>query len=68
MISEFLSGAMDLYVQNVSMVWLPEKTENEITDLATHPCWKFKLIHSGETYHTFVNMITGEIYLYVQVG
>lgn len=68
MISEFLSGAMDLYVQNVSMVWLPEKTENEITDLATHPCWKFKLIHGGETYHTFVNMITGEIYLYVQVG
>ena len=47
------------------MVWLPTAT-GELID-SGYPCWKFTMGCFGETYHTFVDMITGEIHLYIQV-
>ncbi len=64
--SDFLSGTMKMGVQNVSMVWLQTRTENEFKEETAYPCWKFRLKTGGEIYHTFVDMLTGEIYLYVQ--
>ena len=65
-ISEFFSGFMTFYVDSVSVVWLSEKKSGEMT-MPTYPCWKFKMYANGDIYHTFVNMITGEVYLYIQV-
>lgn len=65
-ISEFFSGTMNFAVNEVSMVWLQTKTENEAAVETAYPCWKFKMNTGREIYHAFVNMLTGEIYLYVQ--
>lgn len=65
-VSEFFSGYMNFTVMEVSMVWLSTNDPNEIVEQA-YPCWKFKMSANGEIYHTFVNVISGEIYLYVQV-
>lgn len=65
-ISKFFSGTMKFSVEEVSMVWLPTKTPNELKTEHAYPCWKFKLRSGSELYHTFVDMLTGEIYLYVQ--
>ncbi len=66
LVSDFLSGTMKMGVQNVSMVWLQTRTENEFKEETAYPCWKFRLKTGGEIYHTFVDMLTGKIYLYVQ--
>lgn len=65
-VSEFFSSSMDFTVQTVSAVWLTTKTPNELKTETAYPCWKFRMSANGDTYHTFVNMLTGEIYLYVQ--
>lgn len=64
-LSDFFSGEMKFRVKEVAMVWLSTNDPNEIIEQA-YPCWKFKMVANGEIYHTFVNVITGEIYLYVQ--
>lgn len=64
-LSEFLSGTMDFSVSRVSMVWLPLSGDAE-KEMPVYPCWKFKMNSNGNIYHTFVNMISGEIYLYIQ--
>lgn len=64
-VSEFFSGHMSFSVESVSMVWLPVKNSDEMARQA-YPCWKFKMNSNKEIYHTFVNMITGEVYLYIQ--
>lgn len=65
-VSKFFSGAMNFTVLTVSPVWLTTKTPNELKAETAYPCWKFKMNANGNTYHTFVDMLTGEIYLYVQ--
>lgn len=64
-LSEFLSGSMDFSVSQVSMAWLPLSGDEE-KELPVYPCWKIKMNSNGDTYHTFVNMLSGEIYLYIQ--
>lgn len=64
-ISDFYSESMKFAVQEVSAAWLP--TDDRDTDAGNGcPCWKFRMTSNGEMYHTLVNMITGEVYLYVQ--
>lgn len=65
-LSEFLSSGMNFSVTQVSMAWLPLSEEDVTKDAPIYPCWKFKMLANGEIYHTFVNMLTGEIYLYIQ--
>ena len=64
-VSEFFSGFMKFTITDVSMVWL--RTRAYETDAEGFPCWKFKMYADGEIYHTFVDVITGEIHLYIQV-
>lgn len=68
LISEFFSDSMGFAVNEVSMVWLQTKTENEITTEKAYPCWKFRMNAGREIYHAFVNVLTGDIYLYVQAN
>lgn len=60
-VSEFFSGYMNFTVTEVSLTWLHTDNAQE-----AYPCWKFKMYANGEIYHTFVDVITGEIHLYVQ--
>lgn len=57
-VSDFYSGNMAFFVTNVSAVYLPSNT--------IEPCWKFIMSYNGEQYHTFVNMHTGEVHVYIQ--
>lgn len=57
---------MNFTITEVSMVWLDTR-EWGAAEQEAYPCWKFKMYSNGEIYHTFVDMITGEIHLYVQV-
>lgn len=65
-VSEFYSGFMNFTITEVSMTWLTTHPSLEPENQA-YPCWKFKMYADGEIYHTFVDVITGEIHLYVQV-
>lgn len=58
-VSELYSGTMDLSVQRVEVVYLTCSKYVE-------PCWKFLMHCNGCCYHTFVNMHTGEIHVYVE--
>ena len=64
-ISNFYSETMGFKVSEVSLVWLPTADPNELVEQA-YPCWKFKMYSNGEIYHTFVDVITGEVHLYIQ--
>lgn len=64
-ISEFFSGFMKFTITEVSMVWL-HTNEGDAPVQEGYPCWKFKMYANGEIYHTFVDVITGEIHLYIQ--
>lgn len=57
-VSDFYSGHMSFFVTSVGAVYLPANT--------IEPCWKFTMSSNGEQYHTFVNMHTGEVHVYVQ--
>lgn len=57
-VSKFYSGHMDFSVKNVEVVYVPIES--------IVPCWKFLMNANGETYSTFVNMQTGEVYVYIQ--
>lgn len=57
-VSDFYSGHMGFFVKSVSAVYLPSN--------AIEPCWKFIMSCNGEQYHTFVNMHTGEVHVYIQ--
>lgn len=57
-VSGFYSGSMDFFVKTVEAVYVP------IDTIVT--CWKFVMNANDETYSTFVNMRTGEIYVYIQ--
>ena len=58
-VSEFYSEHMSFYVERVQVVYLPVLNTAE-------PCWKFLMSCRGELYHTFVNMHTGEVHVYIQ--
>lgn len=64
-VSEFFSRYMNFTVTEVSIVWL-DTNEWGAAYQEAYPCWKFKMYANGEIYHTFVDVITGEIHLYVQ--
>lgn len=64
-ISDFYSGLMKFNVTEVSMVWLHTNVYGAAKQEA-YPCWKFKMYANGEIYHTFVDVITGEVHLYIQ--
>lgn len=64
-VSEFFSGYMNFTVTKVSMVWL-NTYDYGASEQEAYPCWKFKMYANGEIYHTFVDVITGEVHLYVQ--
>lgn len=58
-VSEFYSQSMRFTVKRVQAVYLPYENKAE-------PCWKFLLSNGGSLYNTFVNMLTGEVYVYIQ--
>lgn len=58
-INKFYSGAMDFSVKRVQAVYLPYGKKAE-------PCWKFLMSCGGSLYNTFVNMNTGDVYVYIQ--
>lgn len=58
-ISEFYSETMKFYVKKVEAVYLPNMGNAE-------PCWKFLMNCGGSLHNTFVNMHTGEVYVYIQ--
>lgn len=58
-VSKFYSGTMSFYVKRVQAVYLPYGDTAE-------PCWKFLMNCGGSLYNTFVNMHTGEVYVYIQ--
>lgn len=58
-VSKFYSHSMNFAVKRVQVVYLPCGNTAE-------PCWKFLMSCNGEIYNTFVNMNTGEIYVYIQ--
>lgn len=64
-ISDFYSGFMKFNVTEVSMVWLHTNVYGAAKQEA-YPCWKFKMYANGEIFHTFVDVITGEVHLYIQ--
>lgn len=66
-VSNFFSGYMIFNVTEVSMVWLDTNEGGDAVDQEAYPCWKFKMYSNGEIYHTFVDVITGEVHLYIQV-
>lgn len=57
-VSEFYSSSMKFAVTSVQAVYLPY-------GLKVEPCWKFIMSYFGEEYHTFVNMRTGEVHVYI---
>lgn len=57
-VSEFYSPSMKFAVTSVQAVYLP-------CGLKVEPCWKFIMSYFGEEYHTFVNMRTGEVHVYI---
>lgn len=57
-VSRFYSPAMKFTVKSVQAVYLPY-------GYSAIPCWKFSM-RCGSLYNTFVNMRTGEVYLYIQ--
>ena len=65
-VSEFYSRYMNFTITEVSMVWLDTQKWGAAVQEA-YPCWKFKMYANGVIYHTFVDVITGEIHLYGQV-
>ena len=65
-VSEFYSSFMNFTITEVSMVWLDTREWDAAVQEA-YPCWKFKMYANGVIYHTFVDVITGEIHLYGQV-
>ncbi|MCH5196435.1 MAG: hypothetical protein J1F28_06960 [Oscillospiraceae bacterium] len=67
LLSEFLSGAMMFTAREISVVWL--ETSSNGVSLVEHayPCWKFRMSAGGAMYDVFVNMVTGEIYLYTEL-
>ena len=64
-VSDFYSDFMKFNVTEVSMVWL-HTSDYGASKQAAFPCWKFKMYANGEIYHTFVDVITGEVHLYIQ--
>lgn len=66
LVSDFFSDSLSLKARSVSAVYLPIPDENQEYTTAV-PGWKF-LLSSGERfYHVIVNMLTAEIYVYVQI-
>ena len=65
-VNDFFSGRMKFSVTEVSMTWLNTK-EYGAAEQEAYPCWKLKMYANGEIYHTFVDVITGEVRLYIQV-
>lgn len=65
-VNDFFSGRMKFSVTEVSMTWLNTK-EYGAAEQEAYPCWKLKIYANGEFYHTFVDVITGEVRLYIQV-
>lgn len=57
-VSRFYSNHMLFYVTRVQVVYLEYLNTAE-------PCWKFLMNCSGLLYNTFVNMHTGEVYVYI---
>ncbi|MCM1055230.1 MAG: sigma-70 non-essential region-containing protein [Bacteroides sp.] len=64
-VNNFFSGHMKFSVTEVSMVRL-HTSEYGAAEQEAYPCWKFKMYANGEIYHTFVDVITGEVHLYIQ--
>lgn len=64
-VSDFFSGHMMFRVTDVEMAWLHTNVYGAETQEA-YPCWKFKMYSNGEIYHTFVDVITGKVHLYIQ--
>lgn len=64
-VNDFFSGFMKFTVTEVSMVWL-QTNEYGAARQEAYPCWKFKMNANGEIYHTFVDVITSEVHLYIQ--
>ena len=60
-ISGFFSDFMNFSVTRVESVYLTYGSTSV-------PCWKFLMRCSGEVYNAFVDMQTGEVHLYIQVG
>lgn len=58
-VNKFYSGTMNFSVKRVQAVYLPYQNEAK-------PCWKFLMGGGGSLYNTFVNMHTGEVYVYIQ--
>lgn len=58
-VNKFFSGTMNFNVKRVEAVYLPYLNTAE-------PCWKFLMSCDGLLYNTFVNMQTGEVYVYIQ--
>ena len=68
-VSDFFSGHMKFTITEVSMAWLYTQdygANGEFEEQDGFPCWKFKMYANGEIYHTFVDVITGEVHLYIQ--
>ncbi|MCH5196436.1 MAG: hypothetical protein J1F28_06965 [Oscillospiraceae bacterium] len=60
-VSEFYSENMKFSVTKVEAVYL--KYED-----TAFPCWKFIMRYGGNVYDTLVDMHTGEVHVYIQVG
>ena len=58
-ISDFFSQSIKFTVKRVQAVYLPYGN-------TASPCWKFLLKTGNDYYHTFVNMQTEEVYVYIQ--
>lgn len=58
-VNNFYSESMNFSVGRVQPVYRPYLNTAE-------PCWKFTLNLNGCCYNTFVNMHTGEVYVYIQ--
>ncbi len=65
-VNDFFSGYMNFTITEVSMAWLHTK-DYGAAEQEAYPCWKLKMYANGEIYHTFVDVITGEVHLYIQV-
>lgn len=58
-VSEFYSQSMSFAVKRVQAVYLADYDKAE-------PCWKFLMENNGWFYNTFVDMCSGEVYVYIQ--
>lgn len=57
-VTEFYSQSMNFDVKRVQVVYLSSYDKAE-------PCWKFLMENNGWLYNTFVDMGSGEVYVYI---